>query len=162
MMRQSGIIAGLLLAVGGCAQPAERTVSVCETDPASGGLIALRMRYEDHVDTVVCQQPWSVWIQWNDTGRCFRLYDRSRLSVTETADFEVFLSCLDELPRGVQVERLDTCSASLAYEMPDEAWRRLKAVMSSGSRTWARDELSEQDRRILCTCECLGFEFPHR
>lgn len=158
-MQNTRLMSCLLLLLLGCAQSPDRTIHPADFDPATGNLIALRMRYEDHVEPVVCQRAWSVWIEWNDTGRVFRLYDRSHRSVTETTDFDVFLSCLEELPRGIQVERLDTCGAPLAYAMPEDAVERLDGVMKSGSRGWAFDELSEQDRRVLCTCECIRLEF---
>lgn len=71
----------------------------------------------------------------------------------------MFLSCMGELPPGIEVERLDTCGAPLAHAMPADAVQRLAHVMKFGSRGWAFDELSEQDRRVLCTCECIRLEF---
>jgi hypothetical protein len=95
-----------------------------------------------------------------ETSRVFRLFDKSSRSVTETNDFDLFLTRLAALPRNIEIERLDTCGCPRAYAMPDDARRRLSQVMKDGGRSWAVDEFSEGGPRILCICETLRLEFP--
>lgn len=151
----------VLALTAGCENHRETEPAVAEVDPASHNLTALRMVYADRVEVVACQRPWTVWIEWMETSRVFRLYDKSSRSVTETNDFDLFLTRVAALPRGIEIERLDTCGCPRTYAMPDDAWKRLSQVLKDGGRSWAFDEFSEQDRRILCICETLRLEFPH-
>lgn len=160
MIRFATGCAFVLALMAGCAQPHGTDSSGVEVDHDTKNLFALRMVYADHVEVVVCKRPWTVWIEWMESSRVFRLYDKSSRSVTETNDFDLFLTRLAALPRNIEIERLDTCGSPRTYAMPDDAWERLSQVLKDGGRSWAFDELSEQDRRILCICETVRLEFP--
>jgi hypothetical protein len=161
LMRSQSACLLLAILVAGCGAPRVDERPPAEIDPAKGNLVALRMVYEDHVETIACQRPWSVWIEWTDSSRVFRVYDRAGRTVRTTESFEEFLGILATLPANIEVERMgDTCGGSRAWAMPGEEWSRLSKVMTSGHRVWAFDEFSDDDRRGLCTCEVLRLEFP--
>ncbi|KAF0244594.1 MAG: hypothetical protein FD180_2412 [Planctomycetota bacterium] len=75
MIRFAAECALVLALTAGCDQQRETEPTVTDVDLATRNLIALRLVYADHLEEVACQRPWTVWIEWMESSRVFRLYD---------------------------------------------------------------------------------------
>ncbi len=135
----------LLVALGACAPSAPR---------ASDSVLC---RVGD--TPVMASRPYSAVIVWTPAERWFRLCDRLRGIAVETEDFDRFLQTIADLPAHVEIERIDTCTVSRMWGMPDDARRRLDEAMARGQHRWA---ISGADGlcTMICTCETSGLRRP--
>lgn len=145
----SRILCTVLLATAACSPPPPPMVMGYLRRPAGD-------------EQIVPSRLYSVWIDWTEDDRWFRLCDGDSGTVVDTVDFDVFLKALAHLPRGIEIEQFQTCGGLTSYGMPDDSYARLKAEMVKGSRTWALCPLRGGDRTLICTCETRGIRRPAR
>jgi hypothetical protein len=129
-------------------------------DRDTGNLVAFWLEYPERVEPVLVTEPYAVLIVWLGAERRFTVYDNKAKQVHKAPDFESFLREVRQLPRGVAVQRFDTCTVPRTHDMPEEARQRLEEAMRAGDRTWAVSPVTGLTREIICTCETRGLRFP--
>jgi hypothetical protein len=129
-------------------------------DRDTRNLVAFWLEYADRVEPVLVTEPYAVLIVWLGDERRFYVYDNKAKQVHKAPDFESFLREVQQLPRGIAVQRFDTCTVPRTHDMPEEAWQRLEEAMQAGNRQWAVSSVTGLAREIICTCETHGFRLP--
>lgn len=136
-------------------------------DPETGNLIAFWLKYPDNPEDyperekpVLVTEPYAVLMVWHEGEKRFFIYDNRMKKTLKTDDFDAFLDELAGLPRGIAIQRFDTCTVPRIYDMPRAEWQRLTEVLREGERKWAISKASGYDHETVCFCESIGFRFP--
>ena len=130
-------------------------------DAATDNLVAYRLVYWDSEKPVLITRPYATLLIWVGDTRRFFLYDNVRKTVYKTADFEAFLKQLSRVPQGAVIQRLDRCSASFCWEMPEVQRERLEEAYKKGGHRWAGDSTVEDlPVQMTCICETRALRLP--
>ena len=136
-------------------------------DPQTGNLIAFWLEYPDNAEhypqrekSILVTEPYAVLMIWYEGEKHFYIYDNRMKRTLKTEDFEAFLDELSRLPRGIAIQRFDTCTVPRIYDMPRAEWQTLTEVLREGEREWAISKASGYDHETVCFCESIGFRFP--
>ena len=132
-------------------------------DVETGNVIAFWVEYphngEPEKPTLVTG-PYAAVMIWGESQRRFHLFESEARQMYRTGDFDAFLGQIDSLPRGVEIQRHDTCCGSLRWAMPPDARDRLRDVMESGNRKWSHNPIRDSDQFITCICDEGRVRFP--
>jgi hypothetical protein len=120
-----------------------------------------QLKYPDKTEKpVLVTEKYAVFLVWTGNEKRFCVYDNAARRTFKTADYDEFLGELGRLPKGVKVQRFDTCTVPRTCDMPPSEWKRLEEVMKSGGREWAVGSEGDLRCEVVCYCESSGFRFP--
>jgi len=149
--------------VGEVASPEVKGVSrKAYVDEKSGNLIALWMNNVEgektpKLEAVLVESPYAMFICWPNPEYVpkeqrvylFIMYDNVRKKCWLTRDYGQFLQIVDNQPKNITIEQLDTCTVSQCYLPPKER-KELETVLAGRNIQWG------QETQKFCTCRSDG------
>ena len=162
-MRIRFLLAGVLLLCG-CENESgsESCWREAVTEPESGDIIPCWVeRREGETwpadDKPVVTNDYGILLVWRNGNQRFYLFDNIEKRYFGTKKPAEFLEALESLPKGVGIEWWDTCTVSLAHEMPRQEWNAFRAALAKGNHSL----IGRTDgKNIFCTCLATGLGVP--
>jgi len=155
MTRIAAIVGAVVLA--GCASllPPSAVWHRGVVELESKRLIAFWVLREHEDEPVTIDKDYGMLIVWDEHVQRFYLFSNPSKTYFVTENFNRFLSELDQLPADITLDWVDTCQVPRSWKMPQDAGKRLTAVLEKGNRKNTRE--SEQPH-IACYCESDGIK----